>query len=932
MKPLPCPPARWPDFSRLLDAALALPAGQRAVWLAALQGDDATLREHLAPVLAAAEHAADDTFMRAPRLPAGAADDDLPAGTRIGPWRLLRPLGRGGMGVVWLAERADGAYAREVALKLPHAHLLAGDLRRRFARERDILAGLSHPHIAAFYDAGLADDGRPYLALEAVQGLPITRWAREQRLGLAPRLDLMAQVMAAVEHAHGKFIAHRDLKPANVLVGADGQARLLDFGIAKLLDAADDDGAEPLTRAGQRPATPGYAAPEQLAGGPITVATDVYALGAMLFELLAGRPPGAAGDAARPSADADAAQAEAMGLALPALRRALHGDLDAIVAQAMQADATQRYPSVAALAADLQRHRRGEPIVARRISAVQRAAKFVRRHRAATSLSALLAASVLAGVAGVAWQAQEARVQARRAEAVKDFLLGVFKASDPRTASDTPRGQLTAKALLDASAGRIEARFEGDPELQIELLRTTAEIYGALGEETTYQTLHARQLERAERRLGPLHPQVLASRLDALEHSARRNDLARCREQLDTLDPLLRRAGLDEDTLRARWWTQRSACLADRPQAQAEREQAIARALALLTRTAPESRWRVAALAEQAGLDSYAMRHREAVAANREAIALAERLPERDDTELLTLHANTATSLQQLGDLEAAEAGFARAAELALRTTGPQSRAAWLPASRRARTAHLAGARERADRLFQEVLAVLPPREAADAEAQTVREHWGERLSAEGRPLEAIPVLEAVEQAWITRSPSDFALRRVRRHLGEAYARAGRSDDAQRVLQLSLDDYERRGNPRSQPVIAIRESLGRFLLDRGDAAAARRHLERAVRDAGDPDWSTVALAQAGLARVALATGDGAAAEAASRQALAIWDRVTGFKDMRMQPYLWRVRAAVLAAQGDAPGAAALRTQALAASRRYDAPESPSTRDPSYLGL
>lgn len=983
MKPLPCPPEQWPAFSRLLDEVLALPVDRRPAWLAGLQGEDATLRDALAAVLQGASPQTTADFLTSPQWPARRSTDGpgAPAGAgpqagqRIGPYELLRELGRGGMGVVWLARRCDGAYEREVALKLPHAHLLVGAVRDRFLRERDFLATLTHPNIARFYDAGLGADGQPYLALEAVEGEPITDWARHQRLALAARLALFQQVLGAVEHAHGKLIAHRDLKPANVLVTAAGEVRLLDFGIAKLLEpeaATDGLGAAessdarsasgqtpltPLTRAEQRLATPAYAAPEQIAGAPVTAATDVYALGAMLYELLTGQTPhdtlGAS--ASRPGAlraayehatrgtpaaevplastRASDAHADTLGLSRRALARALEGDLDAILAKALQREPAQRYVSVAALADDLRRCAQGRPIVARRITRWVRAGKFVRRHRLGVATAALLAASVGLGVAGVAWQGQKAQAQARRAEAVKEFLLGVFTASDPRIASGTPRGQITAKALLDASVDKIEARFAGDPELQIELLRTAADVYRELEEEEAYQRLQARQVELTLQHFGPLHENVLNARVEAAVMAERRGDLAACRQALQDADAPIREAGQDRSELRAQWWLNRATCARDQADAVPQREAALAEALRLYEQVAPVSRGHVTVLAELATEHANQGRHAEALATNQRAIALAETVPDRNDAELQTLYGNVALSLQQTGDLAGAEAAFARSAEIAARTSGPQSRTAWVPASRRARTAHLTGAREKANALFADVLAVLPEGDTTDPDVLTVRETYAAMLCAEGRPAPAVPILEQIEKVLSDSGTTEFMLRRVRRTLADAYDRNGQWAPARRQFELALADFEAHDPPSGQPMISMRERWGRFLLDRGELSAAQAQFERAVQDAKNPRWTHVALAQAGLARLALARGDLPQAASLSQQALATWDQLQGYKDVRMEPYLWRVRAAVLARRPEtAAEARALREKALAASQRYDAPESKTVKDPDYIGL
>lgn len=955
---LPCPPDQWPRFSTRLDELLALPEGDRSAWLAALPAADADLRDGLAAVLAGLPAASGGFLDDLPPLDTTAGESLVTPGARVGPYRLLRELGRGGMGVVWLAQRADGAFAREVALKLPHAHLLAGAVRERFDRERDILAALDHPHIARFYDAGLAADGQPYLALEAVDGRPITDWCREQALPVAARLALFAQVADAVSHAHGQFIAHRDLKPANVLVtnadpspsgttavprgdaaalgsgpagGRAGQVKLLDFGIAKLLAADEGEGAPTdstaLTRAHGLLATPRYAAPEQLAGGPVSVATDVYALGLMLYELLTDQPPPAPGEPVPPPSRA---------CVDPARRKALRGDLDAIVDRALQPRPQDRYASVAALADDLQRHAEHRPIQARHLGAWQLAWRYVRRHRLPVAMGTALVLALLAGSAGVAWQAHEARAQARRAEAVKDFLLGVFSAADPRVAGGKPDGQTSAKTLLDRAATRIDTRFAGDPELRIELLRTAADIYRELGEDAAYEQLQARQLALVRERFGPLHPNVIDGQLEAALRAYQRGDLAGCRERLSEADAGLKAAGRDASVQRAHWWTTRGICLRDQTAQAAERRAALERGVALFAQVEPGQRGHVTALAELANDQIGQGQLRESVDNNHRAIAMAQALPSRNEAELQVLHANRGLALMQLGELSAAAEALGHAADIAERTSGSSFNTALAPRSRHARALHLAGERARADALFTRLLADVEARAQSaggvTADATVAFEDAGERLAAEGRPEAGLPLLRRAQGVYQKQSQYEFDRRRVGRHLGDALARLGRHDEALALLQATLREFEAAEPPDRQPTAACRERLGRLLLDMHRPDAARAQLQRVVDDAGVKTWSHVVLARAGLARAALMQGDIVTAQRLSAAAVDGWAGVTGFRDVRMQAYLWRVRAAVLAAAGDAAGAQALREQALAAAKRTDAPESPTVHLAGYVGL
>jgi serine/threonine protein kinase/TolB-like protein len=406
-------------MSQLLEEALALDEAGRRSWLerATQEHPDlaAALREALLP--GAAQAADLNALLSLPKL--GAADEasvpgpsGLKPGARVGPYELIRRLGAGGMAEVWLARRADGAFKREIALKLPMlAHARAG-LEARFARERDILASLEHPHIARLYDAGVDSQGLPYLSMEYVQGAPLTDWCDSHRLGIPERLGLFLQVLEAVQYAHENKVIHRDLKPSNILVTDSGQVRLLDFGVARLLEAEETD-QPALTSVYGRALTPDYASPELLRGDPIDARSDLYSLGVLLYELLAGTQPyrlkraasiGALDQAIatlevkKPSLQLEQSAADARASTVERLARQLRGDLDAVVLKALAKDTAQRYPSAAAMAEDLRCYLAGKPIRARPARIAYRAGKFISRNRVLLGVSAVALAAILAAV------------------------------------------------------------------------------------------------------------------------------------------------------------------------------------------------------------------------------------------------------------------------------------------------------------------------------------------------------------------------------------------------------------------------------------------------------------------------------------------------------------------------------------------------------
>jgi serine/threonine protein kinase/Flp pilus assembly protein TadD len=369
-------------MSRLLDEVVDADDAAREAWLRALP--DA--HRDLEPALRQALFASAGNAPRLDTLPRlGEPAGELKAGNRVGPYRLVRPLGRGGMAEVWLARRADGAFQREVALKTPSRREARDALASRFAVERDILAALEHPRIARFYDAGVGEDGRPYHALEYVPGRNLLHWADAQRLGIAARIELFLQVLDGVQYAHDKGVLHRDIKPGNVLVTDAGQAHLLDFGVSRVIgpQAGPD-----VTQAHGPALTPAYASPERLQGDGLDATADVYSLGVVLYELLCGRHPhgaaprtaGADPAIARPSTRIDDTTAALRGSTAKRLQRALAGDLDAIALKAMAASPSQRYASAAALGQDLRRHLAREPVEAVPPSWPYRARKFFARH------------------------------------------------------------------------------------------------------------------------------------------------------------------------------------------------------------------------------------------------------------------------------------------------------------------------------------------------------------------------------------------------------------------------------------------------------------------------------------------------------------------------------------------------------------------------
>jgi serine/threonine protein kinase/Tfp pilus assembly protein PilF len=428
---------QWRQAFALLDEAIELPSPARAEWLSALT--DPPIRTALQELLALRERQSMDGFMQ--RLPqftvtpddaTSAEAADMPAaGDNFGPYRLLSQLGRGGMSSVWVAERTDGLLKRRVALKLPHVSWPLPDLAGRMARERDILASLEHPNIARLYDAGITDDGRPYLALELVDGKPIDEYCSLHDADVAARVAVVLQTAAAVAYAHSRMVVHRDLKPSNILVDNAGKVHLLDFGISKLL-AQDTDLPPQATQFGARAYTPDYASPEQIRGESVTASSDVYSLGVVLYQLLSGSLPVAARERGSITDDPMLPAPPSAVAGDRATARALRGDLDTIVMKALKDSATERYAGMQLLADDLERFLRGAPVLARRDSIWYRANKSARRNRFA--LRAVVGAVAITAAVSGGLAIQKSRQQSAATQrAIESYADNMAQLVVPRT-------------------------------------------------------------------------------------------------------------------------------------------------------------------------------------------------------------------------------------------------------------------------------------------------------------------------------------------------------------------------------------------------------------------------------------------------------------------------------------------------------------------
>ncbi|MEM9598404.1 MAG: protein kinase, partial [Acidobacteriota bacterium] len=529
---------RWQRLEEIFHAALALDVEERPAYLAEACGDDDALRREAAELLESVGDA-DERIGGAVSAGLEVALEAIAGGVpeTIGPYRILRELGEGGLANVYLGERTEG-YTQQVAVKVLKRGMDTVDILRRLRQERQILADLDHPHIARLLDGGTTADGRPYVVMEHIEGEPIDDYCDRRGLTVQERLELFTKVCAAVHHAHRSLVIHRDIKPSNLLVTPEGNPKLLDFGIAKLLDPSRARATVAHTGAGIRWLTPGYASPEQVVGAPLTTATDIYSLGVLLYQLLTGRPPHRFPtdhpaevervmrdvEPQRPSAAAGgeptedgpgtrpaAERAKDRGTTPERLVKSLRGDLDNIVRMAMHAEPERRYASAEQLADDVANHLASMPVRARPETFGYYAAKFVRRHRGAVAAAVVVVLSLVGGIVGTTralWIAETQRERAERlrdqSEEVAGFMIDLFRAPDP----DIALGRdLSAWQLLENGAQRVEA-LDGQPLRQAALMHAMGRSYQNLGRYDEARSLLGRSLDRRREALGEGHPEV----------------------------------------------------------------------------------------------------------------------------------------------------------------------------------------------------------------------------------------------------------------------------------------------------------------------------------------------------------------------------------------------------------------------------------------
>jgi len=855
-----------------------------------------------------------------PRKSAPASGPDQ-AGTTIGAYRLLRLLGSGGMGAVWLADRQDGQFSKQVALKLLHAGMADSDLRARFLQERQILASLQHPNIAALFDGGVSADGRPFFAMEYVDGRSITHYCDAEGLDVRDRVRLFLQVLRAVAHAHQRLIVHRDLKPSNVMVNSERVVKLLDFGIAKVLHSNH----AVVTQFGDRAMTPRYAAPEQIRGEPVTVTTDVYALGVTFFEMLTGRTPYVSSAGRAHSVEQAILTLEpckpGLSLSLSAdtsdldptresfernvdkqrLRRELGGDLELIILKALRKETAQRYPSVEAFSADLERYLDGRPILARAPTWRYRAGKWLRRHALASALGTFSLLLLISGMFFLNAQRERASLAAARAEATQDFLIGLFEEAGPDQGGNV---NASVRDILARGAARADLELAEQPALKQRLSGLIGRLMNDVGDYARAEPVLAGTVASLLKRPGNDH-ELLQARTQLAIALASQNKHAEAETQWQAV---LDHAPADS-TLRADAHSGFGALLANTSRfeaAQAQHELA----LAIWRKRVPGDEAGLAnALIQSATTLDYADSQDEAGKQLAEAVGLLRRAPQASATQLGRALHQFGYSKWTLGELGPARAALQEAVDLLTASLGAD---------------HAATLNSR--RMLGDVIDDLGDRDGAYALLKTVMADAERRYGNESRiSAEIANSLASIDLVVGRYVDAEHGFRHVVRvltaHLGQQHIETstalanlsnalfeqGRWEESITTLQQSLASSAGSAGEDSSGHAMSLFALGRTQRAMGEYSAATASVQQAEQLLtslfGEPHSQTL-RARHLLAAIALdAAGDDTQVQS---QALALLDHVDAHLEtesrrgrrLRMDVLVERARISVSQANYD----------------------------------
>lgn len=794
------------------------------------------------------------------------ASDTSLAGQRLGPYRFVSKLGSGGMGDVWLAERADDEYQQRVAIKLVRAGVFSAQIHTRLRMERQILASLQHPNIARLLDGGRASDGTPYLVLEYIDGEPIDVYCDRRRLRLDARIRLLQQVCNTVHYAHQNLVVHRDLKPTNILITRDGVPKLLDFGIAKLLDPRQTPGTVAVTHFGYRVMTPMHASPEQIRGEPITTASDIYVLGLLLYELLAGRrpfdfsgrslvemeqairerepqtPSALLAHTARSAPELIADIAVCRSTTPVRLEKDLRGDLDNIVMMAMRKDPARRYGSAEQLAADLERHLQGMPVIATSDTWAYRAGKFVRRHALAVlaAAAAILMLAVFSTITllqsqHIARERDVATAERTRAEQISTFLIDLFELSDP---SKSRGDQITARELLDVGARRVNIGLADQPETRATLLQTIGQVYKSLGLYTESTALLENALQSKIAVHGPVHMEVASAMVALGDALLEHGTFERAQTLLDEALAMQRELAGDRAIEIAATLLSRARLAQGRGEL-SQAEALFGQSLELYRLHGLEHSTQAAiVVSELANLHSYRGNYTEAGRLYRTSLDIARRAHGRDHPQVATLLHNLAVMTHMQGELDQAATLYAESSDLLRRILGEAHPDTLDALSNYGRFLHRKGDLARAEATLIETV-------------RANRAARGETHPFVGHDLVTLAIVQ-IDQ--------------------------GNYPDAEQNLQAALEIY-RQSLPDEHPYIASAlANIGRAQLERGDFMAAERTLRHAIKMAAKflpADGPQIAQANSSLGRTLLATGRVQEAAQLLRHSLPILERSQG---------------------------------------------------------